>query len=66
LIEKFIQSWAWWYTSESLALRRLKQEDQKFQNSLGYIARPCPEREKQRERKRERERERERKRERKV
>jgi hypothetical protein len=32
-------SWVWWCVSIIPALRRLRQEDQEFQGSLGYIAR---------------------------
>jgi hypothetical protein len=32
---------AWWDTSVILALMRLKQEDQQFNTSLGYIVRLC-------------------------
>lgn len=30
-----------WYTLVITALRRLRQEDQKFEVSQGYIVRPC-------------------------
>jgi hypothetical protein len=31
----------WWYTSIISALKRVRQEDLKFEASLEYIARPC-------------------------
>jgi hypothetical protein len=31
----------WWYTHVITALGRLRQEDHKFQASLGYIGRNC-------------------------
>jgi hypothetical protein len=33
-------SWAWWFTSVIPALGRLRQEDDKFEVSQGYISRP--------------------------
>jgi hypothetical protein len=35
-------SQAWWCTPVIPALGRLRQEDHKFQTSLGYTMRPCP------------------------
>jgi hypothetical protein len=32
--------WIWWYTSVIPALRRQKQEDCEFKDSLGYIVKP--------------------------
>jgi hypothetical protein len=34
-------SWEWWCTPIILALRRLRQEDYKFEDSLSSIVRPC-------------------------
>jgi hypothetical protein len=31
----------WWCTPLILALGRLKQEDQEFKDSLGYMVKPC-------------------------
>jgi hypothetical protein len=31
----------WWYKSVIPALRRLRQEDPKFEANLGYTERPC-------------------------
>jgi hypothetical protein len=31
----------WWYVSLIPALKRLRQEDNKFEASLGYTANPC-------------------------
>jgi hypothetical protein len=33
--------WVWWGTSIIPALRKWRQEDLKFNISLGYIVRPC-------------------------
>jgi hypothetical protein len=41
LHRKYNSSRAWWHTSVTPALRRLRQEDHEFKNNLGYIVRPC-------------------------
>jgi hypothetical protein len=41
LSKKLGFSQAWWCTPILPALRRLRQEDWKFKDSLGYITRPC-------------------------
>jgi hypothetical protein len=33
------RNWVWWCTSTIFALKRLRQEDLKFDASLGYIVR---------------------------
>lgn len=37
-LKKKFSELGWWYTSEILALRRLRQDDHEFKFSLGYIA----------------------------
>jgi hypothetical protein len=42
----------WWYTPVIIALRRLRQEDYKFEASMGNTARPCQKKKQKRKRKR--------------
>jgi hypothetical protein len=44
---KLCTSWAWWYASIISALGKLRQEDHKFETSLGYVERPCLKKQKQ-------------------
>jgi hypothetical protein len=34
-----LKTWAWWDIPVISALRKLRQEDQEFQDSLGYVVR---------------------------
>jgi hypothetical protein len=55
-------SWVWWSMLIIPALRRLRQEDLKFEDCLGHIGRPCLKKKKERkEGRKEKEREKERK-----
>jgi hypothetical protein len=37
----------WWYIPLIPGLRKLRQEDEKFEADLGHIVRPCPKKHKQ-------------------
>jgi hypothetical protein len=41
----------WWFTSVIPTLRRLRQEDGKFKDSLEYLPRPCLKKSKSKENK---------------
>jgi hypothetical protein len=36
-----LRSWVWWDIPVILALKRLRQEDLKFESSLGYAVNSC-------------------------
>jgi hypothetical protein len=36
--------WAWWYMTIIPTVGKLRQEDKKFETSLGYMVRPCSKR----------------------